>query len=111
MESSANPIRLNRVDKLIHEPSRLAIMTVLASCRTADMVLLLKSTGLKKANLLAHLAKLEEAELVSTKQEMVDNKLRTLVSISKKGGKTLMSYWSVLDRIRKQKFVGRSASS
>ena len=36
------------LDRLIHEPGRLAILTVLSSVRNADFVFLQRTTGLTK---------------------------------------------------------------
>ena len=52
------------LDRLIHEPGRLAILTVLSSVKAADFVFLHRTTGLTKGNLSRHLTKLEEAGLV-----------------------------------------------
>jgi DNA-binding transcriptional ArsR family regulator len=52
-------------DRLIHEPSRLAIMAVLSACEDADFVYLLNVTGLGKGNLSAHLSKLEEGGYIA----------------------------------------------
>jgi DNA-binding transcriptional ArsR family regulator len=52
------------LDRLIHEPGRLAILTVLSSVNAADFVFLQRTTGLTKGNLSSHLTKLEEAGLV-----------------------------------------------
>ena len=49
------------LDRLIHEPGRLAILTVLSSVTDADFVFLLRATGLTKGNLSSHLSKLEDA--------------------------------------------------
>jgi DNA-binding MarR family transcriptional regulator len=93
-----------KVDKLIHEPSRLAILTVLASCHSADLMLLLQSTGLKKPTLMLQLERLSEAGLIRLKKVMENDKPRTLAVLSKKGERTLMQYWNLLDKIRRQKF-------
>ena len=47
------------LDRLIHEPARLAILTALRACRTADFLFLQRLTGLSNGNLSSHLAKLE----------------------------------------------------
>ena len=61
----ADEIRdLANLDRLIHEPSRLAIMAVLSACASADFTYLLNATGLSKGNLSAHLSKLEEGGYV-----------------------------------------------
>jgi DNA-binding transcriptional ArsR family regulator len=62
----SNPIHeaarsLAGVDRLIHEPSRLMILTILANVDSADFLFLKRETGLTKGNLSSHLAKLEEA--------------------------------------------------
>ena len=49
------------LDRLIHEPARLAIMTVLSAVKAADFVFLQRATGLTKGNLSSHLTKLEPA--------------------------------------------------
>ena len=55
---------LAELDRMIHDPSRLAILTALSSCRSADFLYLQRLTGLSKGNLSSHLAKLEDAGLV-----------------------------------------------
>ena len=52
------------LDRLIHEPSRLAILTILRRTAGADYLFIRRLTGLSKGNLSNHLAKLEEAGLV-----------------------------------------------
>ena len=53
-----------QINRLIHEPSRMAIMGVLASIEQADFKYLLGTTGLTKGNLSRHLTKLEDAGYV-----------------------------------------------
>jgi len=53
--------QLSDVNRLIHEPSRLVIMTILYSVEGADFLYLQRETGLTKGNLSSHLSKLEEA--------------------------------------------------
>lgn len=52
------------LDRLIHEPARLLIVTILSSVASADFLYLQRETGLTKGNLSAHLSKLEEAGYV-----------------------------------------------
>ena len=51
---------LANLDRLIHEPTRLAILTALAACEKADFLFLQRITGLTKGNLSVHLTKLQE---------------------------------------------------
>ena len=52
------------LDRLIHEPARLAIMAILYAAEEADFLFLLREAGLTKGNLSAHLSRLEEAGYV-----------------------------------------------
>lgn len=49
------------LDRVIHEPVRLAIMTVLYATGEADFLYLQRECGLTQGNLSSHLARLEEA--------------------------------------------------
>lgn len=87
-------------NRLIHEPARLAILTVLSSCAAADFVFLQKVTRLSKGNLSVQLTNLEEAGLVVICKEIVDKKMHTTVSLSKCGISELADYWKTMDAIR-----------
>jgi DNA-binding transcriptional ArsR family regulator len=87
-------------NRLIHEPARLAILTVLSSCASADFVFLQKVTRLSKGNLSVQLTNLEEAGLVIIHKEIIDKKTRTTVSLSKRGISELADYWKTMDAIR-----------
>lgn len=52
---------LATLDRVIHEPARLAIMTVLYALAEADFLYLQRECGLTQGNLSSHLARLEEA--------------------------------------------------
>ena len=56
---------MNDVDRIIHEPARLAIMALLSGAEQVDFLFLLRETGLTKGNLSSHLAKLEEGEYLA----------------------------------------------
>jgi DNA-binding transcriptional ArsR family regulator len=104
-------------NRLIHEPARLAILTVLSSCASADFVFLQKITRLSKGNLSVQLTNLEQAGLVIVRKEIVDKKTRTTVSLSRRGISELADYWKTMDQIRahmaqekKQRTPGRIAT-
>ncbi len=89
-------------NRLIHEPARLAILTVLSSCASADFVFLQKITRLSKGNLSVQLTNLEQAGLVVIHKEIIDKKMRTTVSLSKRGISEIADYWKTMDQIRAQ---------
>lgn len=55
---------LATLDRTIHEPARLMIMTILCAVPEADFLYLQRECGLTQGNLSSHLAKLEEAGYV-----------------------------------------------
>jgi len=87
-------------NRLVHEPARLAILTVLCSCKSADFVFLRRVTGLTKGNLSVQLVNLEQGGLVVTTKEIVERKMRTTVKLSKRGAAEIDEYWQTMDAIR-----------
>ena len=63
-----NPQKVIEVDRLIHEPARLLIVTILSAVDSADFLYLQRETGLTKGNLSSHLSKLEAAGYVDIKK-------------------------------------------
>lgn len=100
MNDEGNMVHLP--NRLIHEPARLAILTVLSSCASADFVFLQSLTRLSKGNLSVQLTNLERAGLVVIRKEIVDKKMRTTVSLSKRGNSEIADYWKTMDAIRAQ---------
>lgn len=88
------------LDRLIHEPARLAVMTALSACESADFLYLQRLTGLTKGNLSSHLSKLEEAGLVGIEKRFVGKMPNTLVSLTKQGRTAIEQHWRQLDRLR-----------
>ena len=91
-----------RLDRLIHEPARLAIMTALASCTSADFLFLQRLTGLTSGNLTSHISKLEEAGLIQVEKQFVEKRPNTLVKITEKGKNTIESHWEQLEKLHKE---------
>jgi DNA-binding transcriptional ArsR family regulator len=52
---------LAEVDRVVHEPARLLIVTMLYAVESADFLFLLRESGLSKGNLSSHLSRLESA--------------------------------------------------
>ena len=88
------------LDRLIHEPGRLAILTVLSSVKDADFVFLQRTTGLTKGNLSSHLTKLEEAGLVVIEKRFVMKKPNTNVALTAVGTERIARHWEQLDRLK-----------
>jgi DNA-binding MarR family transcriptional regulator len=88
------------LDRLIHEPGRLAILTVLSSVKDADFVFLQRTTGLTKGNLSSHLTKLEEAGLVTIEKRFVRKKPNTNVALTTDGKRRIAHHWEQLQRLK-----------
>ena len=88
-------------DRLVHEPGRLAILTVLSSVTDADFVFLQRATELTKGNLSSHLSKLEEAGLVAIQKRFVRKKPNTNVALTKVGRTRITRHWEQLDQLRR----------
>jgi len=88
------------IDRLIHEPSRLAILTVLSSVKEADFVFLQRAVKLTNGNLSSHLSKLEAAGLVTMEKRFVGKKPNTGVALTKLGRDRIAQHWKQLDELR-----------
>ncbi len=91
---------LPELDRLIHEPARLSIMTVLGSVKSADFTFLGRVTGLTKGNLSSHMSKLEEAGLITIDKKFVGKKPNTSASLTRAGRTALDKHWKKLDEMR-----------
>ena len=88
------------LDRLIHEPGRLAILTVLSSVQAADFVFLQRTTGLTKGNLSSHLTKLEDAGLVEIHKRFIGKKPNTNVALTAVGKQRIARHWDQLERLK-----------
>jgi DNA-binding MarR family transcriptional regulator len=80
------------LDRLIHEPARLLIVTILSSVASADFLFLQRETGLTKGNLSAHLSKLQEAGYVKIEKTFKGKLTLTICSLTSDGQKALQQY-------------------
>jgi DNA-binding transcriptional ArsR family regulator len=92
--------QLANLDRRVHDPARLAILTALSACERADFLFLLRITSLTKGNLSSHLSKLEEAGLVEIEKRFVDKKTQTLVRLSDGGRQAIEGYWKEMEELR-----------
>jgi DNA-binding MarR family transcriptional regulator len=91
---------LNAVDRLIHEPVRLAILTALATCDSAEYLYLQRLTGSSPGNLASHVRRLAEAGLVEIHKGYAGNVPQTKASITAKGRPAIEAYWKQMEVLR-----------
>jgi DNA-binding transcriptional ArsR family regulator len=92
--------QLANLDRRVHDPARLAILTALSACERADFLFLLRVTGLTKGNLSSHLSKLEEAGLVEIEKRFMEKRPQTLVRLSGAGRQAIEGYWKGMGELR-----------
>lgn len=88
------------IDRLVHEPARMGILTVLSSVRSAEFLFLQSTLGLSKGNLSSHLAKLEQGGLVEITKNFVGKKPQTTAALTLAGAAAIARYWEQLDQLR-----------
>ena len=81
------------LDRLVHEPARLAILSVLSGVEWAEFKMVEALTKLTKGNLSSHLAKLEEGGYVAIHKGYRGKVPLTTLSITKQGREALEGYW------------------
>lgn len=80
------------LDRMVHEPARLAILTVLAAAEEVEFLFLLKVTGLSKGNLSAQTQKLEAAGFLKTRKAFRGRLPVTSFKLTATGRKALGAY-------------------
>ena len=90
---------LSDIDKIIHEPARLMIMSYLYVVESADFVFLRNQTGLTDGNLSSHLSKLESAGYVDIEKRFKGKKPQTMLKLSIKGREAFKQYRVKMERV------------
>ena len=89
----------SRLDRVIHEASRLAIVSVLAPRRDVTFTELRDLLDMTDGNLSVHLNKLAEAGYVSLEKDYIGKKPRTTVSLTRPGRTALTRHLDALEAI------------
>jgi len=84
--------RVTELDRMIHEPARLLIVTILSTVESADFLFLQRETGLTKGNLSAHLSKLEDAGYVKIQKTFKGKLPLTVCKLTAAGTKAMTQY-------------------
>lgn len=89
---SADLRSLGDLDRILHEPSRLLIATILYSVEEADFLYLLNASGLTRGNLSTHLSRLEEAGYVLIEKTFKGKVPRTVCRLTAAGRTAFEAY-------------------
>lgn len=80
------------INRLIHEPARMAVISLLSVVEESDFTFLMNSTGLTQGNLSSHLAKLEEAGYVEIEKTFKGKRPHTVARLTDSGQAELNLY-------------------
>jgi len=94
---------LTELDRLIHEPARLLIVTILSTVESADFLFLQRETDLTKGNLSAHLSKLENAGYVKIDKTFKGKLPLTVCKLTESGQEAFDGY-----RQQMQNFIDKT---
>ena len=92
MNENANLAELAELDRLVHEPARLAVMALLYVLDSADFTFVMNQTGLTWGNLSAHMSKLEEAGYLEVEKSFKDKRPNTNLKLTEQGRDAFREY-------------------
>ena len=94
-----NPANLRKLNRLIHEPTRLMIISQLYVVESADFLFLQNQLSITPGNLSSHLSKLEDAGYVEIVKEFIERKPHTALQLTKKGREAFKKYRKNLSQV------------
>ena len=86
----------NNINRIVHEPVRLAILKILTSAKEVDFNFLLTVLGVTKGNLATHINRLETTGFIEVKKEFRGKIPHTSYRITKTGRSEFQKYWENL---------------
>ncbi|MGD8456023.1 MAG: transcriptional regulator [Anaerolineales bacterium] len=87
------------IDRVVHAPARLMVLTYLYVVEKADYVSMTHLTGLSWGNLSTHVNKLEEAGYVEIEKKFVGKKPHSILMLTKEGRTAFKAYKKRLSQV------------
>lgn len=91
-----------RLDRVIHEQGRLAIMSSLAATPALSFTELRDTLGMTDGNVTTHIRTLQEAGYLSVTKTYLNNRPLTTCALTPAGRKAFASYINLLEKIVQQ---------
>lgn len=88
-----------RLDRVIHERGRMAIMSLLAASESLSFRELKEHLKMTDGNLSVHMRTLEESGYISVRKSFVDRKPRTEYTLTEEGRTAFAEYIHTLEEI------------
>ena len=87
------------LDRVVHEPARLAILAVLSGAEEVDFAFMQAATGLTKGNLSRQAGKLEESGYITIRKYFKGKIPATCYRITAGGREAFAAYWERISAI------------
>ena len=88
------------LDRIFHEPNRLAILsTLLGAARAVSFAEIKEACNLTDGNLSRHLKALEEAGVISIDKRFVGSRPKTTARLSSRGRQKFLQYLEALEKV------------
>jgi len=97
-----NPEPFLRLDRVIHEKGRMAIMSMLAAAADLSFTELRDALGMTDGNLTTHIRTLQEAGYVSVAKSFQNRRPLTTCSLTRAGRRAFAGYINLLEQIVRQ---------
>ncbi len=97
-----NPEPFLKLDRVIHEKGRMAIMSLLAANADLSFTEIRETLGMTDGNLSVHLRTLQEAGYIAVTKRFQDRKPLTTCSLTVGGRKAFSNYIDLLEEIVRQ---------
>ena len=94
-----NPEPFLKLDRVIHEKGRMAIMSLLAANTELSFTEMKQTLGMTDGNLSVHLRTLQEAGYIAISKTFQDRRPLTTCSLTAAGRKAFASYIDLLEQI------------
>jgi len=96
-----NPESFQQLDKVIHEKSRMAIMSMLATSPDMSFTELRDALNMTDGNLTTHIRTLQKAGYIAVAKSFQDNRPLTTCSLTEEGRAAFAGYVNLLEGIVK----------
>jgi DNA-binding MarR family transcriptional regulator len=94
-----NPEPFLKLDRVIHEKGRMAIMSLLAANTELSFTEMKQTLGMTDGNLSVHLRTLQEAGYIAISKTFQDRRPLTTCSLTAAGRKAFAAYIDLLEQI------------
>ena len=94
-----NPEPFLKLDRVIHEKGRMAIMSLLAANRELSFTEMRETLGMTDGNLSVHLRTLQESGYIAVTKSFQNRKPLTTCSLTNSGRKAFAEYIDLLEQI------------